>query len=60
MRPVEFMGAIPKSPTGQILEPALTWHDGLDVVKLLMTAYISAEQGKAIGFSPRNIDKCVL
>ena len=31
-------------------KPALTWHDGLDVVKLLMTAYMSAEQGKTIEF----------
>ncbi|TDJ57238.1 MAG: Gfo/Idh/MocA family oxidoreductase, partial [Gemmatimonadetes bacterium] len=27
-------------------KPSLTWDDGLDVVKLLMTAYQSAEQGK--------------
>ena len=40
-------------------KPALTWHDGLDVVKLLMTAYMSAEQGKTIEFPPRNIDKFV-
>lgn len=53
VRQVEFVGAI-----GYDFKPALTWHDGLDVVKLLMTAYISAEQDKAIGFSPRNIDKC--
>ncbi len=39
--------------------PALTWHDGLDVVKLLMTAYMSAEQGKTIEFPPRHIDKFV-
>jgi predicted dehydrogenase len=40
-------------------KPALTWHDGLDVVKLLMTAYMSAEQGKTIEFPPRHIDKFV-
>lgn len=40
-------------------KPALTWHDGLDVVKLLMTAYMSAEQGKTIEFPPRNLDKFV-
>jgi predicted dehydrogenase len=39
--------------------PALTWHDGLDVVKLLMTAYMSAEQGKTIEFPPRHLDKFV-
>lgn len=40
-------------------KPALTWHDGLDVVKLLMTAYMSAEQGKTIKFPPRHIGKFV-
>lgn len=40
-------------------KPALTWHDGLDVVKLLMTAYMSAEQGKTIEFPPRHLDKFV-
>ena len=33
--------------------PLLTFHDGLDVVRLLMTAYMSAEQGKTIEFPPR-------
>jgi len=40
-------------------KPALTCHDGLDVVKLLMTAYMSAEQGKTIEFPPRHIGKFV-
>ncbi len=40
-------------------KPLLTWHDGLDVVRLLMAAYMSAEQGKTIEFPPRNIDKFV-
>ncbi len=40
-------------------KPALTWHDGLDVVKLLMTAYMSAEQGNTIEFPPRHIGKFV-
>ena len=40
-------------------KPALTWHDGLDVVKLLMTAYMSAEQGKTIEFPPRHLNKFV-
>ena len=40
-------------------KPALTWHAGLDVVKLLMTAYMSAEQGKTIEFPPRHIGKFV-
>ena len=40
-------------------KPLLTWDDGLDVVKLLMTAYMSAEQGKTIDFPPKSIDKFV-
>ncbi len=39
--------------------PALTFHDGLDVVKLLMTAYMSAEQGKTLEFPARGLDKFV-
>lgn len=40
-------------------KPLLTFHDGLDVVRLLMTAYMSAEQGKTLEFPPRGIDKFV-
>jgi predicted dehydrogenase len=41
-------------------EPArLTWHDGLDVVRVLMTAYQSAEQGKTLAFPPRGLDHFV-
>jgi len=40
-------------------KPLLTFHDGLDVVRLLMTAYMSAEQGKTIEFPPRGLDKFV-
>ena len=32
-------------------EPLLTWDDGVDVVRLLMTAYQSAEQGKTLFIS---------
>ena len=39
--------------------PKLTWHDGLEVVQLLMTAYQSAEQGKTLSFPPRGLDKFV-
>lgn len=39
--------------------PLLTWHDGLDVVRLLMAAYMSAEQGKTVEFPPRGVDKFV-
>ena len=37
----------------------LTWHDGLDVVRLLMAAYMSAEQGKTVQFPPRGVDTFV-
>ncbi|HMS02202.1 MAG TPA: Gfo/Idh/MocA family oxidoreductase [Gemmatimonadaceae bacterium] len=39
--------------------PKLTWHDGLEVVQLLMAAYQSAEQGKTLTFPPRGLDKFV-
>jgi predicted dehydrogenase len=37
-------------------EPLLTFEDGLEVVKMLMTAYQSAESGKTLAFPPRGID----
>jgi predicted dehydrogenase len=40
-------------------KPLLTFEDGLDVVKLLMTAYQSAEAGRTIRFPPPRIDKFV-
>lgn len=40
-------------------KPRLTFDDGLDVVKVLMTAYQSAEAGKTLSFPPRGIDKFV-
>jgi predicted dehydrogenase len=39
--------------------PLLTWHDGLDVVRLLMAAYMSAEQGRTVAFPPRGVDRFV-
>jgi len=39
--------------------PQLTFGDGLEVVRLLMTAYMSAEQGKTLGFPPRGLDAFV-
>ena len=39
--------------------PLLTWDDGLDVVKILMTAYQSAEQGRTLTFPPKGLDKFV-
>ncbi|MBI4421564.1 MAG: hypothetical protein HY560_12130 [Gemmatimonadetes bacterium] len=37
----------------------LTFHDGLDVVKLLMTAYQSAEQGRTLDFPPKGLEAFV-
>lgn len=39
--------------------PRLTFDDGLEVVKILMTAYQSAEQGKTLDFPPRGLDRFV-
>jgi predicted dehydrogenase len=39
--------------------PRLTAADGLEVVKLLMTAYASAEQGRTLDFPPPDIDTFV-
>ena len=36
--------------------PRLTFDDGLDVVKMLMTAYQSAEQGKTLSFPPQGLE----
>ena len=40
-------------------KPQLTFDDGLDVVKLLMTAYLSAEQGKTVEFPPAGLEQFV-
>jgi predicted dehydrogenase len=40
-------------------EPLLTWDDGVEVMKILMTAYQSAEQGKTLAFPPRGLDSFV-
>jgi predicted dehydrogenase len=40
-------------------KPELTLDDGLEVVKLLMTAYHSAEQGRTLDFPPAGIETFV-
>ncbi|HJU73761.1 MAG TPA: Gfo/Idh/MocA family oxidoreductase [Gemmatimonadaceae bacterium] len=40
-------------------EPRLTFADGVDVVRMLMTAYQSAELGRTLDFPPKGIDKFV-
>ena len=39
--------------------PLLTFEDGLDVVRVLMSAYQSAELGKTLAFPPPGIDRFV-
>ena len=40
-------------------KPLLTFDHGVDVVRMLMTAYQSAEQGKTLAFPPSGIDRFV-
>ena len=40
-------------------QPRLTFDDGLEVVRVLMTAYQSAEQGKTLDFPPQGLDEFV-
>jgi predicted dehydrogenase len=40
-------------------EALLTFDDGLDVVRVLMTAYQSAEQGRTLEFPPKGLEKFV-
>ena len=39
--------------------PRLTFSDGLEVVRILMTAYMSAERGRTLSFPPRGLDEFV-
>ncbi len=39
--------------------PRLTFADGVEVVRLLMTAYRSAEEGRTLDYPPRGIDRFV-
>jgi predicted dehydrogenase len=40
-------------------QPRLTFDDGVEVVRMLMTAYMSAEQGKTLEFPPKKLEKFV-
>jgi predicted dehydrogenase len=40
-------------------KPLVSFADGLDVVKLLMTAYQSAERGRTLEFPPAGIEKFI-
>ncbi|MCA9737767.1 MAG: gfo/Idh/MocA family oxidoreductase, partial [Gemmatimonadetes bacterium] len=39
--------------------PRLTFADGLDVVRILMAAYMSAERGRTLEYPPRGLDRFV-
>jgi predicted dehydrogenase len=39
--------------------PMLTFDDGLEVMQILMTAYMSAERGRTLEFPPRGLDAFV-
>jgi predicted dehydrogenase len=39
--------------------PRLTWDDGVEVVRMLMAAYMSAEQGRTLDFPPAGVDAFV-
>jgi predicted dehydrogenase len=45
-----FLGAEP---------PLLTFDDGLEVVRLLMASYLSAEEGRTLSFPPPGLDEFV-
>ena len=38
-------------------EPLLTFDDGVEVMQMLMSSYMSAEQEKTLAFPPRGLDK---
>jgi predicted dehydrogenase len=40
-------------------KPLLTWDDGLEVVQILMAAYMSAEKGVTVKFPPKDLDAFV-
>jgi len=40
-------------------QPELTFDDGLEVVELLMTAYMSAEPGRTLPFRPEGLEKFI-
>ncbi len=40
-------------------QPLLTFEDGVDVVRLLMTAYKSAEEGRTLDYSPEGLSSFV-
>jgi hypothetical protein len=39
--------------------PTLTFDDGVEVMEILMTSYMSAEQGRTLPFRPDGLDEFV-
>ena len=39
--------------------PMLTFEDGVEVMQILMTAYMSAQQGRTLSFPPRGLDSFI-
>ena len=40
-------------------KPILTWDDGVEVVRMLMAAYKSAEEGRTLSFPGKGLDKFI-
>ncbi len=40
-------------------KPMLTFDDGVEVMRILMAAYMSAEQGRTLEFPPRGLDEFI-
>ena len=40
-------------------KPMLTFDDGVEVMKILMTAYMSAQSGRTLTFPPRGLDSFI-
>jgi predicted dehydrogenase len=40
-------------------KPMLTFEDGVEVMQILMAAYMSAQSGKTLSFPPRGLDSFV-
>jgi predicted dehydrogenase len=40
-------------------KPMLTFEDGVEVMQILMTAYMSAARGRTLDFPPRGLDSFV-
>jgi predicted dehydrogenase len=40
-------------------KPILTWDDGVEVVRMLMAAYKSAEEGRTLAFPGKGLDKFI-